>query len=253
MSKLAHLLEPLSLLWLLLLALPVLRWRRGQKASAKRWAVVALLYSLATCTCIGHNLVYSLERPWVRWEWASLPQSDVVLCLGGGIAPSAGEITGVDLNNSSDRVSTAVELIRQGKGKALVISGGMADAGETSESEATFKWIKNWGLVQAPVMPLGRCVNTRDEAIKMKELMAKQGWQTVTLVTSASHMRRAKATFEKAGVAVTPAACACQTDADEKERHYDKVGLPNPMALVRITEWIHEELGYLIYKLRGWV
>jgi uncharacterized SAM-binding protein YcdF (DUF218 family) len=251
LSSLALLLEPLSLLWLFLLAMPILRWRKQQPW--RGWLLLAGLYSLLTCTAIGHSLVFRLERPWVRWEWDSLPQNDVVLCLGGGISPSDGEITGVDLISASDRVTTSVELVRKGKGKALVISGGMSRPGEASESQTTFDWIQRWNLITAPAMPLGHCVNTRDEAVKMQELMKEKGWRTLTLVTSASHMRRAKATFEKAGLQVTPVACACQSDADDKVPEGKLFHLPNPVELIRISEWLHEELGYIVYWLKGWV
>jgi hypothetical protein len=178
----------------------------------------------------------------------------VLLCLGGGISPSEGEITGVDLHQASDRVSTAVELVRRGKAGVLVISGGAKVPNMAlSESQTTFQWIQRWALVQVPMMPLGECQNTHDEALKMAELMKVNGWRSVLLVTSASHMRRAKATFEKAGVQVTPVACAYLSDADEMKpvkRYFHK---PSADELNNFRDWLHEQLGYYYYWLRGWV
>jgi uncharacterized SAM-binding protein YcdF (DUF218 family) len=46
--------------------------------------------------------------------------------------------------------------------------------------------------------------DTRENALHSKAIMAKKGWETALLVTSKSHLLRAKMTFEKQGVKVYP-------------------------------------------------
>jgi uncharacterized SAM-binding protein YcdF (DUF218 family) len=254
MGKLLLLLEPLGMVWLTLLAASLWLYRRHLKREFFFICGLWCFYSLFTCTTLGHHLIRSLESPWVRWEWDSLPTTDALLCLGGAANSAAGEITGIDLVNSSDRISTAVELIRRGKASNLIISGGVTKKKKaTSETQATVKWIKCWNLVTSPIHPLNECSDTHDEALRMQELMQQQGWRTLTLVTSASHMRRAQATFAKCGIQVIPVACAYLSDADDREPITEYIHLPQYGELHNINCWLHERIGYLYYHLRGWI
>jgi uncharacterized SAM-binding protein YcdF (DUF218 family) len=254
MSQLLVMLEPIGLTWLGLTALCYRLYRRRLKREAFASCVLWLFFSLFTCTTFGHYLIRSLEQPWVRHEWDSLPTTDALVCLGGGITSSAGEVTGIDLVNSSDRITTAVELIRRGKAQQLIISGGQTKkTSASSETQAVIDWIKHWHLVTVPIHALYECKDTHDEALRVKELMQQQGWRTLTLVTSASHMWRAKATFAKCGIEVVPVACAYLSDADDYQPKVEYFHLPAYGELNHINSWLHELIGYLYYRLKAWI
>lgn len=90
---------------------------------------------------------------------------------------------------------------------------------------------------------------THDEAVRMAALARAHGWHRVALVTSPAHTRRACATFERAGLAVV-----C-TPAPARDAAW---GGPNPLRApddrLRVTaSWLYEQLGWLVYRHRGWV
>ena len=90
---------------------------------------------------------------------------------------------------------------------------------------------------------------THDEAVRMAALARAQGWRRVALVTSPTHTRRACATFERAGLAVvcTPALARDATWGGPAP-------LRSPGDRLRATRlWLHEVVGWLTYRARGWV
>jgi uncharacterized SAM-binding protein YcdF (DUF218 family) len=91
--------------------------------------------------------------------------------------------------------------------------------------------------------------NTRENAVHSADLLKARGFETVLLVTSAFHMRRALAAFRAVGVEAIPA----PTDF---RRSASKPGvlawLPDAEALQRSTIGIKEYLGFWVYRWRGW-
>ena len=72
----------------------------------------------------------------------------------------------------------------------------------------------------------------------------------ILLITSAFHMRRAKAVFERIGLEVIPVASDYQV-IDHEKKILD--WLPDAGALQRTTIGIKEYLGWWVYKWRGWI
>jgi uncharacterized SAM-binding protein YcdF (DUF218 family) len=253
------LLEPLGLVWLLLTALVVMQLR------ASRWRLVGrvswligtawMVLSLATCTELGVALLASLERPWLSVNREELPKCDALLVLGGGMRAAPSRALGVDFLEESDRVMTGVELVRMGKASALVVSGGKSNAsvGGPSEAEATRLWVTHWQLVQTATESLGVCDDTHDEAIKMKALAEAKGWKRILLVTSASHMSRSQATFQKAGLDVVCCPGSYQTALADEEVTAFSLHLPGLRSLGAVSFWMHESIGWWVYRVRGWV
>jgi uncharacterized SAM-binding protein YcdF (DUF218 family) len=99
---------------------------------------------------------------------------------------------------------------------------------------------------------LGICANTHDEALQFRKLKEAEGWQKVLLVTSALHMRRAEAVFRKQGVDVTPVACDFQVHGV-----LGAPGFPSPFPrqhrLDLLSLYLHEQIGWWVYKWRGWI
>jgi uncharacterized SAM-binding protein YcdF (DUF218 family) len=91
-----------------------------------------------------------------------------------------------------------------------------------------------------------RVVNTRDEARKVAALARAQEWDTVAVVTSPSHTRRACAAFERVNLNVicVPA----------RSRDLAMNTLRSPGDRLRAFQlWFYESIGTVYYKLRGWL
>lgn len=259
LKPLYHALEPLTLVVAGLAVLTFLLFRRRQRDLAFFSLGLWVVLVITTCTALGDWLLTRIEWEWADMpsRWATLPACDAVVCLGGGSMPNPTEINGVDMQENSDRITTAVELIRRHKAPFLMLGGGsvVSEGGsKLSESKALQHWIESWNLVTVPIDDLGICTNTREEALKFSDKAKQHGWKRVILVTSAAHMRRAFGVFRKTtGLEVVPVACAFRTGAALHHQPNDWLHFPDPGNVECLGIWFYETIGWWTYKARGWV
>jgi uncharacterized SAM-binding protein YcdF (DUF218 family) len=198
--------------------------------------------------------VASLERPFVIENLDTVPVSDAIVVLGGAVQPSKYEAFGLNLAAAADRVVMGLELARRGKAKNLVLGGAVhtVNGQKRVEADMTKQWLEAWALTNARIYSLGGCINTHDEAVRVAALVKEQGWRRVILVTSAYHMRRAQATFQTAGVPVVCVPCDFQTELSvETEDELELV--PCYSGFQKMSLFLHEQIGWLTYRMRGWI
>ena len=232
----------------------VLLWRRERRGAL--WLMVpTVLLFLVGSTPLAEILVGAAERQSATGDVRAVVTSDAAVALGGNERASAYDVYGFAIGQSDERILTAAELVRLGKAKTLVL-GGSAQSTPGKPGVPTMWLVRNWllasGLVTTRVTNLGICANTHDEAVQFSKLKGLEGWQKVILVTSALHMRRAEAVFRKQGVEVTPVACDFQV--------YGVLGAPGfPSPFPRLHRldllslYLHEQIGWWVYRWRGWV
>ena len=103
----------------------------------------------------------------------------------------------------------------------------------------------------------GASSDTYQHSINLKTIFQERKIQRVLLVTSAMHMPRSLGVFRKQcpGIEFIPA----PTDFRSTERipmpwYRHLVALiPTPRNLLSFSEVIHEYLGMVYYKMRGWM
>lgn len=248
-------LQPLCCVWLLLGGWVVFTcWRRRWRAVAVP-ALAWLILTALTCTPLASLLIASLENTHPRVSLSDLPATDVIVCLGGGAEPSPSEPSGVHLKSAADRLTTAMALLAQQKAPLLVLGGGgYADkqGGRLSEADRVADMLRSLTNTTQPILSLGICADTRDEAVKVAALAQEKGWKQILLVTSASHMPRAAGTFQKAGLSIVAVPCNYLSTVN-------RVGalhwfhLPHPEGLSVFEAWLHEMLGTWFYRSKGWL
>lgn len=247
------LLYPIGLIWLgCLVAAGVFAWKK-QKPPAISLTVVAVVISIIGSDLSG-ALLRTLEKPYARETLAEVPVCDAVVVLGGGIAPSKYDPAGFTFTDAGDRIIAAVEVLRLGKAPVLVLGGGFYETDGEKESDApqVQDWLVRSGLVTNQIVQVGITHNTREEAVKVKALAGEHEWKRVILVTSAFHMKRTEAVFRTAGLDVIPVACDFNTVGRPKGgRTFNP--FPKPEGFGALNYYIHEQVGMLIYRLRGWI
>ena len=72
------------------------------------------------------------------------------------------------------------------------------------------------------------------------------------LVTSANHMRRATATFRTVGIEVIPAPCNFMSSLSHAPT-FGWPGVPRAGGFFKAATWLHEKIGWLEYRRRGWI
>lgn len=248
-SPLVH---PVGFAWLLLLATTALCLRRRQFRPAAAAGSAALLLWILCQPWLAVLLIGKLERPWLQATLDSAPNADAIVVLGGGWRTSRSDFAALDLTACGDRLIAGFELCRRGKAPHLVVGGDPLEPapGMKPSSEQVRQWFYDWKIAPATFHTLGPVRSTREEAIRTRELSEKAGWKSVLLVTSAMHMRRSVATFEKAGVQIHPVACDFQV-LRLPETYLGWKCFPDEDALATFGQWWHEQLGWLAYRTLG--
>ncbi len=250
---------PLGLITLLLVLALVLgkkkAWQRGLLIAA-----LALLF-LGSNRWVSFALARSLE--WRNLPSETLPHAEVIVLLGGGTEPNDYPRPMAEVNGAGDRVLYAARLYHDGAAPVILASGGnlaFSSARGSTPSDDMLDILALTGVPEDAIWRQDRSQNTHDDAVLSAEMLKENEIAEVILVTSAMHMPRAKALFEKQGITVIPA----PVDYTITEQNWQSVFhpspgeflihlLPNESALGLTTAVLKEYIGMLVYSLRGWV
>jgi len=118
----------------------------------------------------------------------------------------------------------------------VILSGAPEQQGAAMEDLIT-----TLGVPRARIVVESASYTTRENAVRSLAILRERGFDTVVLVTSATHLRRATHEFERAGAHVIPAAVEV---IGSSRFFYDEL-LPSSSALSRSNQMIHELLGYV--------
>jgi uncharacterized SAM-binding protein YcdF (DUF218 family) len=108
-----------------------------------------------------------------------------------------------------------------------------------------------WGVPRVAILSEGESRNTRENALNSKRLIELLACDSTLLVTSAAHMPRSVAAFEKVGVEVFPVSTDVRVVGASKFTMFDF--LPHAGALSMTTDAMREWLGRKVYQFRGWM
>jgi uncharacterized SAM-binding protein YcdF (DUF218 family) len=164
--------------------------------------------------------------------------ADVIVVLGGGI--DEGRYLSLI---SSHRLLRGAQLYFEGRAKKLIVSGG--DPRKVGVAEATVmgQEARRLNIAAGDLIMEKRSRRTHEQAEEIKKISKTQNWKSILLVTSFSHMKRSLMVFEQAGFKVYPA------PADPYEK-YTRDFLGN-LQLFKLL--LHEYLGIIYYRIKGWI
>ena len=238
-------LSPLGL-GLLVLALRHVLIKRGWHQAG--WITTpALLVCFLLMTPLGANtLVRTLESDSPAAPACSQDVSRPLVLLSGGLdRPPSSESDIGALTPSSRRLYALLHNKLITPGRPLIISGGNADQG-IPESRVLRQLAMLGRVSPEQIITEERSTSTWDNATQTASLLrSKQN--SIALVTSARHMKRAREAFERQGFDV------CPVPVDYVYVQPGGLGyvLPQSFALIKSEQAIHEWLGVLAYKLRA--
>lgn len=157
-----------------------------------------------------------------------------ILLLGGGITPALPDQTTANTHEAFDRVIYAAQLYHHGLAPQIIASGGtgLRDAYPEAQTEAQAMKaaLVLMGVPEAAIVIEDLSLTTRQNMAYTAQLVQQQGLSgKLALVTSATHMPRAMANAQKAGLNVD----AYPTDwtTPLAYRHFAQRWLPNAQAL----------------------
>ncbi|MGL4631153.1 MAG: YdcF family protein [Leadbetterella sp.] len=196
----------------------------------------------------------------LAWEYPTYPLANIpkkttaVVLTGGLIHKHANRTLGVSLGPSSDRIYQAGRLYLAHKVEKIVISGAnfKSKPGVIQiENVNSRRFLTEMGIPDSCILSDDVSRNTEQNARFSDSVYTKNKLsKDVVLVTSAFHMKRAKACFEKKGFVVTP------YSSDPIATHGKIIlsdFIPSEEEFRKMKLLLKEILGYMIYTLSGYI
>lgn len=255
------LIYPLGLACILMAAAIVLRCREALAAGLAAAAVLLLL--VFSNGYVAGRLAQTLE-------WRHLPRSeavrdypaaDAIVLLGGGTRAVEYPRTMTEVNEAGDRLFQAARLYREGKAPLVIVTGGAIGwmGSSVPEADGMRELLEFLSVPSAAIVADAAAQNTYENALHVRAMADERGIEKIILVTSALHMPRSAAIFEKQGFEVIPA----PTDffATRSGEQGDRLGVPGLLyKLLPDAQYLHittqvfkEYLGMAVYRARGWM
>jgi len=190
-----------------------------------------------------------LEKGYVSRAMSVVEQADAIVLLGGATRGDTHMSTLADLNQRADRLVHAVALYKAGKAPVVLVSGGSA-TGARPEAKQIKDLLEIMGVPARRILLENVSRNTRENAQFSAQILKSRDIHRILLVTSAYHMRRARALFEAEGLSVIPAPTDFQRLVAQE---IIPPWLPTASRLNQTTDALHELVGIAVYRMRGWL
>ncbi|NIA09728.1 MAG: envelope biogenesis factor ElyC [Nitrospiraceae bacterium] len=232
---------------ILLTGLVLLWFTRRQKLGKVIVSIGVILLASLSFDAISNNLLRPLEHkypPLLKLE--DVRGIKWIVVLGGGHQSDPNIPSTSQLSDASiARLVEGIRLYRMLPGSKLILSGGSAfdpvpDAGIMADVARAI------GVNEQDLILESVSRDTKDEARLIQEIVGKERF---ILVTSAFHMPRSMALFEKHGMRPIPA--PTEYLAKESRKISPSMFFPSADSLEKVERAFHEYLGLGWAKLRG--
>jgi uncharacterized SAM-binding protein YcdF (DUF218 family) len=213
-----------------------------------------LLY-ISSTELVSQALTRSLEFQNLPTEIAP---ADAIVVLGGATKPAQAPRILPEVSEAGDRVIYAAKLYKDGKAPKIILSGGRvtwkAETGSESSDMAIL--LDLLGVPRRAILEDPTSLNTRQNAINVQQIVDREQFKKLILITSAVHMPRSLAIFRRLGMDVAPAPTDFYTtQADQQPNAQGRLLslLPDAEPLFITSRSLKEYVGLFVYWLRGWV
>lgn len=240
------------IIWVLIAFLFSL-FAKQQKRKRKALLVGLLMLLFFTNPFIINQVMHAYEiRSYKSDDFTN--QFDVAIVLGGSTRYFNSETVRPVYGNGVDRLIQAVDLYKAQKVKKILLSGGSGYLLNQNFKEAD--WLRNvlltMDVADSNIIIENQSRNTFENAKMTADILKTNKYGTSYLViTSAFHVRRTKACFDKQNVAATY--YPVDEHSGALELTPDKLFMPNEGAINSWNLLIHEWMGLLTYKIAGYI
>ena len=210
---------------------------------------------------VAMSMAHSLE--WKYLPFDEVPEAEAIVVLGGATQAKDYPRSTVELNGAADRVLYAADLYLDGKAPMIISSGGSISwqqIGDSTPAQEMEDLLVRFGVPQEDIVLQARSNNTHEDAMYSAEILNELGIKRIILVTSASHMPRSVALFVHQGFEVIPAPTDYRVTQTEWESlwHFEFPEVlidvvPSQSNMSTFTNSLKEYIGFVVYRLRGWL
>lgn len=239
----------------ILIAIAFAYWRRRHPQKRKRWIRIAIVLFLIFTNQFLSNSILS------HWEWEALPMTqtpmvEVGILLGGMTNQDRELRDRTYFTGNVDRMIQTAHLYKEGRIQKILVTGGTAalkvEANDKPEALLLKETLVEWGVPAEDIWVEDQSLNTHQNAALSKTILETHNHTGPSLlITSAFHMRRSIACFDKEGIEVVPYPTSFYT----KESDFFILDAIFPKAEAAF-QWhfvIREWVGYAVYRLVGYI
>jgi len=227
---------------------------RGRFVKLRMWSplIAAVVLYVCSLETVSNLLWEGLELGAPRTFKDDTTYEAVVL-LGGVVNERAmASKPGPSYNDNVERLLITYDLLRRGKAKVAILSGGVPDSSREEQNEARVlaKQLIAWGIAEERVLIEPRARNTWENALNTKTILDEKHLSHVVIITSAFHMQRAYGCFKKVGLGNVDTLPVDYRGFDSAR--FSSSLLPRSGALETTTAAIREFFGRAVYWVRGY-
>lgn len=225
----------------------ILLWFTRRKTLGKTLCTLSfLLIFMISTGPFSKWILKPLEREFSIFDLKTHPSVEWVVVLGGGLTSDPTLSTTNQLSTSSVlRLLEGLRLHKALPKSKLLLSGGRV-FDPVPEAEAMKRLALDWGILPENIVLETDSKDTDDEA---KIIHGMIGETSFALVTSAYHMKRSMALFEKRGMHPIPA--PCDYWIKDKQTKHPNFLVPSGLCVIQSEKAVKEYLGLIWAKLRG--
>ncbi len=117
--------------------------------------------------------------------------------VSNGSCAKADAIVVVSGGDTNARTQAGIDLYKNGWASVIIFSGAAKDTDSPSNAAAMKQYALEHGVPEAAIFIEEAAVNTQQNAANTQSFVKDKGYQSVILVTSGYHKRRATLEFEK--------------------------------------------------------
>lgn len=223
-----------------------------------RWKKISLLSTIVLFFLFTNDFI--INEIYLRWEipptaFRDVPDDyDIGIVLTGIANLQKEPDDRVYFNKGADRIIHAIDLYKRGKIRKILISGGTGSLKrpDLTEANTLVKVLEMFDVPDQDIIIEKESRNTHENAQFSARILNESFPDgKYLLITSAFHLRRAEACFEKVGIEVD----IFSTDFYSHPTSFtiDSMLLPNESAFDKWQTFIREILGIVAYKIAGYI
>lgn len=224
------------------------------KKRAALLRITAFVMLIAMSNQFLTNIVMRLWEP-EAIDLQEMPTYDLAIVLTGVTNLNKSTPDRVFFNKGADRATQTIQLYKLGKINKILITGGQGlfTKNGNREAELLANFMEIAGVAKEDIIIENQAVNTRENAVFTAEILADEypKEQKHLLITSAYHMYRAQACFDKVGLQT--AAFPVAHNSHPIRFNIEELLFPDPMCLVKWQSLFKEIIGIATYKVMGYL
>jgi uncharacterized SAM-binding protein YcdF (DUF218 family) len=245
-----------SLLVILVVAAALLLLAERTREWGRRLVfLVAVGYWLFATPAGAGALAWMVSGPYGRATPEAVAGARAIVVLDGGTSwYRIGDLSvDVPIDTTVLRALEGARIARLLPDAVVIATGGSASPRSAARPEAgaLVDALARAGVARERIVLDSTSANTRAHAVQVGQMLRDRGAERFVLVTSATHLRRSVAAFEREGLRPVPAPAPMWSDdaPDGGIRRW----LPDRAALWVSEQAVYDAIGFTYYWIRGWV